>query len=94
MAGFVGDSKKTGVVEEVEMFDTKLSTVPTEVLRSDSEDNYGVPFEEPQSSMTTTMWLACAALCVCYTTALQQHMCTSSIVKHIDAALGSFALQS
>lgn len=82
------DSKKTGVVEEVELYDNKLSTVPTVAIRPDSEDDNGIPFDEPEAAMTSTMWLACIALCVCYTTAFQQHMCTSSIVKHIDAALG------
>ena len=41
-----------------------------------------------ESSMNTTKWLACAALALSYSTAIQQHACTASIVKHIDAALG------
>jgi hypothetical protein len=83
------DKKNDAAVEEVEMFDSKLTTIPTEHLRSDSEDeSAGIPLQRAQTSMSKTKWLACIALCVCYTTAFQQHMCTSSIVKHIDAALG------
>jgi hypothetical protein len=85
----VNDKKNGAAVEEVEMFDTKLSTIPTEHLRSDSEDEGAAnPLDRAPTSMSRTAWIACIALCVCYTTAFQQHMCTSSIVKHIDAALG------
>jgi nicotinamide riboside transporter PnuC len=84
-----GNKKNDTAVEEVEMFDSKLTTIPTEHLRSDSEDeSAGTPLQRAQTSMSKTKWLACIALCICYTTAFQQHMCTSSIVKHIDAALG------
>ncbi len=38
--------------------------------------------------MTKAKWLACAALCISYTTAFQQNACTAAIVKHIDAELG------
>jgi len=38
--------------------------------------------------MTRAKWLACAALCISYTTAFQQNACTAAIVKHIDAELG------
>jgi hypothetical protein len=83
------DKKNAAAVEEVEMFDAKLTTIPTEHIRSDSEDeDSGIPIDRVQTSMNKTKWIACIALCVCYTTAFQQHMCTSSIVKHIDAALG------
>ncbi|TLD18252.1 Neutral ceramidase B [Venturia nashicola] len=43
---------------------------------------------EQESSMNRTKWLACIALGLSYSTALQQHACTATIVKHIDAALG------
>jgi hypothetical protein len=41
------------------------------------------------NSMNATKWMACIALCLSYTTAIQQHSCTATIVKHIDIALGT-----
>jgi hypothetical protein len=38
--------------------------------------------------MNLTKWMACVALGLSYTTAIQQHSCTATIVKHIDIALG------
>jgi hypothetical protein len=85
----VNDKKNGSAVEEVELFDNKLSTIPTAHLRSDSEDDAASePIDRAPTKMSSTAWIACIALCICYTTAFQQHMCTSSIVKHIDAALG------
>ena len=58
-----------------------------------SDDSSQVIEEEvgpKESSMNTTKWLACAALALSYSTAIQQHACTASIVKHIDAALGEY----
>jgi hypothetical protein len=64
----------------------KLHTIETAAPRSDSEDE--PPLARAQTTMTKTKWLACIALCLCYTTAFQQNACTSAIVKHIDAELG------
>ena len=60
-----------------------------EIVASDSLSQ-GVDDEMAprESSMNTTKWLACAALALSYSTAIQQHACTATIVKHIDAALG------
>ena len=44
---------------------------------------------EHHSVMNLQIWLACIALGLSYTTAIQQHSCTASIVKHIDIALVS-----
>jgi hypothetical protein len=45
--------------------------------------------EVTSSSMNRAKWLACLALAMSYTTAIQQQMSTASVVKHIDAALGT-----
>src|ERR1700744_4519370 len=42
----------------------------------------------PEQHMTTTIWLACIALGLSYSTAFQQNACTTAIVKHIDTELG------
>jgi hypothetical protein len=66
--------------------DEKPQIIPTEAVRSDSEDE--APLIRTQPTMTKAKWLACVALCLCFTTAFQQNACTSAIVKHIDAELG------
>ena len=43
-----------------------------------------------ESRMSLAKWMACLALGLSYTTAIQQHSCTATIVKHIDIALGNF----
>jgi MFS family permease len=47
-------------------------------------------FSGVDSRMNVTKWMACIALGLSYTTAIQQHSCTATIVKHIDIALGNF----
>jgi hypothetical protein len=47
-------------------------------------------FNGADSRMSFAKWMACIALGLSYTTAIQQHSCTATIVKHIDIALGNF----
>jgi hypothetical protein len=47
-------------------------------------------FNGAESRMSFAKWMACFALGLSYTTAIQQHSCTATIVKHIDIALGNF----
>ncbi len=51
-----------------------------------SEEDFG-PVD---SRMSFAKWMACIALGLSYTTAIQQHSCTATIVKHIDIALGTY----
>jgi hypothetical protein len=41
------------------------------------------------TTMNKAKWLACLALCLAYTTAVQQNACTSAILKQIDEKLGT-----
>lgn len=50
-----------------------------------SEEDFG----RVDSRMSFAKWMACIALGLSYTTAIQQHSCTATIVKHIDIALGT-----
>lgn len=77
--------------------DTKMKFVDVELKEiatkgsSMLESEEGEGEEEPQgSSMNRTKWLACVALALSYSTAIQQHACTATIVKHIDARLGAY----
>lgn len=61
-----------------------------EIVTSDDSSQIIEEIGPKESSMNTTKWLACAALALSYSTAIQQHACTATIVKHIDAALGEY----
>jgi hypothetical protein len=80
------DARKRHSDAKVQEFvDVEMKEVVT------SDDSSQIIEEEmgpKESSMNTTKWLACAALALSYSTAIQQHACTATIVKHIDAALG------
>ena len=79
-------SKRHSDVKVQEFVDVEMKEI---VTRDDSSSQVGNEEVGPrESSMNTTKWLACAALALSYSTAIQQHACTASIVKHIDAALG------
>jgi hypothetical protein len=73
--------KQEMVAEQVE-----LSDMVVDISAEERDNEEGAE----QSSMNLTKWLACIALGLSYTTAIQQQACTASIVKHIDIALGKF----
>jgi hypothetical protein len=62
-------------LEPLETHDDELDTIPTST----------------EGRMNLTKWLACIGLGLSYSTAIQQHACTATIVKHIDAALGEYS---
>jgi hypothetical protein len=65
------------------------TTVTERVEVSESVDE--TPEETSETrTMNLTVWLACIALGLSYTTAIQQQASTASIVKHIDIALGAY----
>ena len=69
--------------------DDDLKTIEAQVELTDSGTSGGSDIADPAvARMTLAKWLACIALGTCFTTAYQQNLTTSAIVKHIDNALG------
>jgi hypothetical protein len=62
--------------EEVELGE-KMQDVPKNVPQSDSADE--APLVRTQPVMTRAKWLACIALCFCYTTSFQVGLTLSTM---------------
>jgi hypothetical protein len=80
MAGAENDSKSGAI----ELSETHTGPGPADIDLQSEDD-----FNAADSRMSFAKWMACFALGLSYTTAIQQHSCTATIVKHIDIALGN-----
>ncbi|KAF2664163.1 MFS general substrate transporter [Microthyrium microscopicum] len=61
----------------------------TQLEHASSSDSNGVQEDSNGiGGISRAKWLAIIALCLSYTTTVQQNACTAAIVKHIDAELG------
>lgn len=66
----------SGAKEEVELGE-KMQDVTTDARQSDSADE--APLVRTQPVMTRAKWLACIALCLCYTTSFQVGLTLSTL---------------
>ncbi|QDS72450.1 hypothetical protein FKW77_009493 [Venturia effusa] len=76
------DTKKESVDVEPQEVEEKGSSLSVESSEAETDG------AQRGSSMDSSQWLACIALGLSYSTSIQQHASTATIVHHIDAALG------
>jgi hypothetical protein len=72
--------------QSIEKTENKANVQRVETINVSNESDDAS--ESESNRMNATKWLACIALGMSYTTALQQQACTASIVRHIDIELG------